>query len=182
MTRGAPWRWAVIVLAAALLPETLASQERVQTCGLEGTVAARINSCAAIFGQELTTRKVEPVPLSGAFTTMDESAPRVWRLVTRTITKHLVWQDESTNLLWVFAGAFNLYTEAERACSRFTIGLGLRWKIPTPSTLAVARGHKLFDVLNQPGDYLAYVSQTSPERTAISYVPPKYAACVGRQG
>ncbi len=172
-----------LALAASTLPLSAASsQAQVRTCGLGGTVSARVTECATIFGYELTIRRVEPLLATGQFSELDRQAPVVWRLVARTGGKLLVWKDEATGLLWIFVGDFKLYTQAERACQRFSLGLGLAWRIPRESTLEVARQHKLFDVLNQPGKYLTRVSQTSPERLLISHTPAKYAACVGRQG
>jgi len=172
-----------LALAASTLPASvLSSQEQVRTCGLAGTVAARVTECASIFGYELTVRRVEPLPATGQFSELDHQAPVMWRLVARTSGKLLVWKDEATGLLWMFAGDFTLYTQAERACQRFSLGLGLKWRIPEESTLEAARQHKVLDVLNQPGEYLTRVTQTSPERNLISHTPAKYAACVGRRG
>ncbi|NNG15223.1 MAG: hypothetical protein HKM89_02000 [Gemmatimonadales bacterium] len=170
-----------LAVAASTLPAgVVSSQEQVRTCGLGGTVAARVNECALIFGYELTVRRVEPLPATGQFSELDQPTPVVWRLVARTGGKLLVWKEEATGLLWIFVGDFNLYIQAERACQRFSLGLGLTWRIPQESTLEVARQHKLFDVLNQPGEYLTRVTQTSPERRLISHTPAKYAACVAR--
>ena len=172
--------WVVVAgLTALALPQAVSAQQ-VQTCGLSGTMSIRINECAAVFGSQLTTRRMEPLPATGEFSDLDQPTILQWHLVTRTVSKHLVWRDEATGLLWVFMGNFKLYTLAERACERFNIGLDIDWRIPEKSTLEVARQHKVFDVLNQPGEYLTRVSQTSPQRNLISYTPAKYAACVGR--
>ncbi|TFG54219.1 MAG: hypothetical protein E4H37_00920 [Gemmatimonadales bacterium] len=172
--------WVVIAGLAAVAQPRIVTAQQIQTCGLSGTLAVRINECAAVFGSQLTTRKMEPLPATGEFSDLDQPTVLQWSLVTRTVSKHLVWRDEATGLLWVFMGNFKLYTLAERACERFSIGLDIAWKIPEKSSLEVARQHKVFDVLNQPGEYLTHVSQTSPERNLISYTPAKYAACAGR--
>jgi len=180
-TRTKRWvGWAILACLAAVSWPRAAAGQQIQTCGLSGTLEARITDCAVIFGSQLTTRRMEPLPPSGQFSDLDKPTVLQWSLVARTVSKHLVWRDEATGTLWVFMGNFKLYTLAERACERFSIGLEIDWRIPERSTLEVARQHKVFDVLNQPGDYLTHVSQTSPERNLISYTPAKYAACVSR--